>query len=89
MLHLDYERADGTPSTRAVRPLGLYFWGNKWTLAAWCELRCDYRSFRPDRMTSVRVLPERFDPDGEISLGSYLARVDERERDWAARRPGS
>ena len=37
-------RADGEDSQRVLRPLALYFWGNKWTLAAWCELREDYLS---------------------------------------------
>lgn len=85
LLQLEYVRADGTPSRRSVRPLALYFWGNKWTLAAYCELRRDYRSFRPDRMRSVEVLAERFDPDGEISLGSFLARADDQERAWRER----
>ncbi len=33
-LQLDYQRADGQTSRRRVKPLGLYFWGNVWTLAA-------------------------------------------------------
>jgi predicted DNA-binding transcriptional regulator YafY len=85
LLQFDYARADGTPSSRAVRPLGLYFWGNKWTLAAYCELRRDYRSFRPDRMSAVRLLEERFDPSGEISLSRFLARMEEQERGWRER----
>jgi len=75
LLGFDYTRADGASSTRSVRPLGLYFWGNKWTLAAWCELRNDYRSFRPDRMRDVVVLDRRFDPDDGIDLAGFLARV--------------
>ncbi len=85
VLRFGYVRADGTPSQRAVRPLGLYFWGNKWTLAAYCELRSDYRSFRPDRMREVEILEDRFDSDGEISLASFLARVEEQERAWRDR----
>jgi predicted DNA-binding transcriptional regulator YafY len=75
LLGFDYTRADGESSTRSVRPLGLYFWGNKWTLAAWCELRGDYRSFRPDRMHDVLVLDRRFDTDDGIDLAGFLARV--------------
>jgi len=74
-VHFRYRRADGRESERAARPLGLYFWGSVWTLAAWCELRGDYRSFRPDRMDALRLLEGTFDPDGEISLASFLARV--------------
>jgi len=75
MVHFRYRRADGRESERSARPLGLYFWGSVWTLAAWCELRSDYRSFRPDRMDALRLLEGTFDPGGEISLASFLARV--------------
>ena len=53
LVHFSYAREDGEASERDARPLGLYFWGRKWTLAAWCELRTDYRSFRPDRMRDL------------------------------------
>ena len=36
-LRFRYTRADGKETERSVRPLGLYFWGRKWTVAAWCE----------------------------------------------------
>jgi hypothetical protein len=52
-------------------------WGDKWTLAAWCELRRDYRSFRPDRMGRVDLLEQRFDPDGSISLADFLRQMEE------------
>lgn len=52
-LILTYGDADNTPSERAVRPLGLWFWGKVWTLIAWCELREDFRMFRLDRITSM------------------------------------
>lgn len=67
-----YTRGDGTASRRVVRPLGLYFWGAKWNLAAWCELRQAFRSFRPDRMSDLRVLEESFEPGQGISLEAFL-----------------
>lgn len=62
MVHMAYEREDGTPSERVLWPLGLVFWGNKWTLAAWCELRGDFRTFRLDRIRALELLPSQF-PD--------------------------
>jgi predicted DNA-binding transcriptional regulator YafY len=89
-VHFGYVREDGTESEREARPLGLYFWGRKWTLAAWCELRGDYRSFRPDRMRGVRVLEERFDPADGISLAGFLERQDPADWDaWEWRRDAS
>ncbi|QMV18489.1 WYL domain-containing protein [Granulicella sp. 5B5] len=35
---------------RTVRPLALTFWSGVWTLAAWCEMRNDFRTFRIDRI---------------------------------------
>jgi predicted DNA-binding transcriptional regulator YafY len=80
LVHFRYGRRDGTESARDARPLGLYFWGRKWTLAAWCELRADYRTFRPDRMRELRLLDAQFDPSDGISLAGFVARGD--PADW-------
>jgi predicted DNA-binding transcriptional regulator YafY len=54
LLQMSYCRADGEQSLRRIRPLGLYFWGNVWTLVGWCELRDDFRNFRLDRIQSIQ-----------------------------------
>jgi predicted DNA-binding transcriptional regulator YafY len=56
-IRIGYVRADGEASTRQVEPVGLFFWGNRWTLGAWCGLRQAFRTFRLDRITSVDLLP--------------------------------
>ncbi len=53
VVEFDYKKEDGEASRRIVQPLGLYFWGNIWTLAAWCEMRNDFRNFRIDRMLGI------------------------------------
>lgn len=63
-LQMNYRRADGEQSQRRIRPLGLYFWGNVWTLVGWCELRDDFRNFRLDRVQCVQPENETF-TDGE------------------------
>ncbi|WP_029008593.1 helix-turn-helix transcriptional regulator [Azospirillum halopraeferens] len=70
----DYIRGDGTASTRSVRALGLFFWGRVWTLAGWCELRDDFRTFRVDRMDAVRPLDRTFTESSGRGLADYLAR---------------
>ncbi|MEA3410706.1 MAG: WYL domain-containing protein [Pseudomonadota bacterium] len=62
MARMDYRREDGEASTRVIWPLGLVFWGTKWTLGAWCELRNDFRTFRLDRILELSILPSQF-PD--------------------------
>jgi predicted DNA-binding transcriptional regulator YafY len=70
-----YSREDGQPSVRRVHPLALYFWGGTWTLAAWCELRQDFRSFRVDRMEHIDSLEESFAPRAGQTLADYLRKV--------------
>ncbi|HTW48960.1 MAG TPA: YafY family protein [Acidobacteriaceae bacterium] len=72
-----YAREDGQPSVRRLRPLALYFWGGVWTLAAWCELRDDFRNFRVDRIRHAERLEETFTPRAGQTLADYLQRVRE------------
>lgn len=72
---IDYAREDSQASHRRLRPLGLYFWGEVWTLVAWCELRNDFRTFRADRMQSVQVLDEDFTPKTGQTLADFLKTV--------------
>jgi predicted DNA-binding transcriptional regulator YafY len=59
-LRLHYLDLGGAASERVVRPLACFFWGPVWTVAAWCELREDFRSFRVDRIQDLTPLDARF-----------------------------
>lgn len=58
-LSLSYVDQHGAPSERTIWPVTLGFFECTRILAAWCELRGDYRHFRLDRMLEARLLPER------------------------------
>ena len=73
-IELSYAKADGAATTRIVRPLGIFFWGRTWTLAAWCELRQEFRNFRLDRVAAASLLDERFADEAGKTLGDMLAR---------------
>ena len=73
-LEMRYTAGDGTRSERSIRPLGLYFWGKVWTLAAWCETRGDFRSFRLDRIHEPKVA-EPFTSEPGKTLDVFLTRV--------------
>ncbi|HET9208547.1 MAG TPA: YafY family protein [Burkholderiaceae bacterium] len=75
VLTLDYDSLDNVRSQRRVRPLGVFFWDAVWTLAAWCELRNDFRSFRVDRIVDVTVLDERFRDEAGKTLADLFRRV--------------
>ena len=70
-----YRDAEGSATGRAVRPLALHFWGQVWTLAAWCELRDDFRTFRVDRVERLEITEERFQREAGRTLEDYLARI--------------
>jgi predicted DNA-binding transcriptional regulator YafY len=76
VLAFGYTREDGQSSQREVRPLALYFWSGVWTLAAWCELRKDFRTFRMDRMQDVQVLSREFVQKKGQRLEDYLRQVN-------------
>jgi predicted DNA-binding transcriptional regulator YafY len=73
-LQLSYANAGGAGSERTVRPLGVFFWGRTWTLAAWCELRSDFRNFRLDRVSRSTMLDQTFDDEPGKTLRDLLTR---------------
>ncbi len=75
VLTLDYDSLEHVRSQRRVRPLGVFFWDAVWTLAAWCELRNDFRSFRVDRIVDITVLDERFRDEAGKTLADLFRRV--------------
>lgn len=78
VLRIEYLKEDGQASAREVWPLGLFFWGAVWTLAAWCELRSDYRNFRIDRIQNLREVDRKFEETSEISLQRLFEMYRER-----------
>ena len=77
---LHYRDLKDALSQRSVRPLGCFFWGTVWTLAAWCELRQDFRSFRIDRVEQLDVLDERFRDEAGKTLADLLRVVAATDR---------
>jgi len=74
---LRYTDLKDVASQRLVRPLACLYWGDHWTLAAWCEQRSAFRNFRVDRITGLDVLDERFRDEPGKTLAD-LARTENR-----------
>jgi predicted DNA-binding transcriptional regulator YafY len=72
-IRFTYEKPGGEWTARTVRPLGIFFWGKTWTLAAWCELREDFRNFRLDRVSQATILELRFEEEPGKTLRDLLA----------------
>ena len=71
-----YVRADGNRSQRTVWPLGLMYWGQTWSVGAWCEMRRDFRSFRIDRMVFVKMAKQKYKTSKDVSLEAFLRVVE-------------
>jgi predicted DNA-binding transcriptional regulator YafY len=76
-LRMCYTAKDAALTERVVRPLGLFFWGNTWSLTAWCEIRDDFRSFRLDRIQSLQQVEGRFLDEPGKTLEDFFQRADE------------
>ena len=71
-LDLEYADKDGNPTSRVIRPLGLWFWGATWTVVGWCELRSDFRMFRLDRIMDMEEVGP-FKPQRGQTLRDFYA----------------
>ena len=72
-IRFGYANERGDATERTVRPLGVFFWGRTWTLAAWCEMRTDFRNFRLDRIRDATLL-DRFEDEPGRTLKDLLGR---------------
>ena len=73
LTYLDLQQRRGE---RTVRPLGCFYWGAVWTLAAWCENRAAFRSFRLDRIERLHVLDDSFRDEAGKTLADLLRAVE-------------
>lgn len=72
LIEIQYLSLDNQVSKRTVKPLGLFFWGKLWTLAAWCELRQNYRNFRVDNIQSLELIEQYFVEEDAVSLSGFI-----------------
>jgi len=63
-LRLGYRDAQERATRRTVKPIAIVYYIQSTVLAAWCELRGDFRHFRIDRIAACKALPERFPGQG-------------------------
>ena len=77
---LGYRDGDGKESKRVVWPVLLGYRDEGRILAAWCELRQDFRYFRTDRMTFAEALDQRY-PESRGSLKARWRKAMDAERE--------
>ena len=72
---------------RTVRPLALTFWSGVWTLAAWCETRNDFRTFRIDRIEELDETGIVFKPRRGQRLEDLMKKVRADDRAYLTPSP--
>ena len=77
-MEFSYSTESGKTSKRMVWPLSLAFYGPVWNIVAWCELRDDFRAFRPDRMKEVEFHDIHYPDQPGRRLVDYAKMMKER-----------
>jgi predicted DNA-binding transcriptional regulator YafY len=77
-IRLEYVDEQERRTRRTIWPIALAYYVNATLIAAWCEMRVDYRHFRADRIDNLTVLEEHYPPDGGQLLAGWLALGKER-----------
>ena len=75
-----YQDKSGKPTRRTVQPLGVFYWGDTWSLGGWCELRAGFRNFRTDRISELAVLDESFQSQPGRTLRDFFRHYEEEGR---------
>jgi predicted DNA-binding transcriptional regulator YafY len=69
---IKYHSKDTNQTTeRIIEPFAIYSTQENWLLIAFCRLRNDFRAFRLDRIQSLNVLTDNFEPH-KITLQEYF-----------------
>ncbi|WP_454813584.1 helix-turn-helix transcriptional regulator [Labrys neptuniae] len=76
-LRIDYGDLNGQATTRVIWPIAIGFMNEARMLAAWCELREDFRHFRTDRIAAASEIGERYPGRRSQLVKTWRAVMDE------------
>jgi predicted DNA-binding transcriptional regulator YafY len=74
-LEIDYVRGDGTPSTRAIEPLGLVARRGRWYVPARDRASGELRTFRADRIGSATIGDPAPPPEPGFDPAEHVLRM--------------
>ena len=74
-LRLHYRDATGMMTERTVWPVAVAYCAAATLLAAWCELRSDFRHFRLDRIDRARCLADPVPLPGPVLMARWRAQA--------------
>jgi predicted DNA-binding transcriptional regulator YafY len=68
---IEYESREKGITVRDIEPMALVYKDRKRHIAGWCRLRNEYRSFRLDRLNTIKVLNEEFARRQDFNLNDF------------------
>lgn len=68
---IDYTNEQNQTTSRTIEPFALISTNENWLLIAWCGLRKEFRYFRLDRISDMKILTEKFEPH-KMTLQEYF-----------------
>jgi predicted DNA-binding transcriptional regulator YafY len=72
-IRIRYVDESGNRTQRTIWPIAMAYYVDVTLIAAWCELRNDYRHFRVERIQSSEFLEDKFPADNGRLLARWLA----------------
>ncbi len=68
---IEYDSREKGVSQREIEPMAIVYKERKRHLVAWCKLRGDYRSFRLDRLNSIKLKQEEFARKQDFKIDDF------------------
>lgn len=81
-IEIEYNDNSGTASRRVVWPILLGYRDKGRIIAAWCELRGDFRYFRTDRIAKSTILTQRIPERRNLLLSRWRHAMDEERKKY-------
>jgi predicted DNA-binding transcriptional regulator YafY len=83
-IRLTYCDETDRTSERTVWPVAIAYYETVRLLAAWCELRQDFRHFRTDRVTQAEFLEERYPARRDILRSQWRKAMESEHHRWTS-----
>ncbi len=72
LVNISYFSPENNETTnRTIEPFAIYSTQGNWLLIAWCRLRKDFRAFRLDRILTIVIRADKFEPH-QLTLEEYF-----------------
>lgn len=72
-VHIVYGDKEGRASERVIWPILIAYFEGVRIIAAWCELRQDFRHFRADRISELTILDEKYRERRKVLYAQWWA----------------